>query len=94
MTRQGVLAETVDLGVAHAVEVIVFLIVLPHVVHAEVEIFTIAAAALRRLVGPGLSQPFHWQPGARVSFLAPWERFDDTRMLSKYLESSFIGREV
>ena len=50
MSGQGILAEAVDLGIAHAVEIIVILIVLTDVIHAEVEIFAVAATTFRRLV--------------------------------------------
>ena len=54
MAGQRVLAEIIDLGVAHAVEIIVLVIVLADVIHAEVEVLAVAATAFRRLMRTGL----------------------------------------
>ena len=46
MSSQGVFLEIRDLAVAHAVEIIVRMVVFAHMVDAEVEIFPVVAAAL------------------------------------------------
>ena len=53
MAGQRVLAEVVDFRVAHAVEIIVLLIVLANVIHAKLEILAVAATTLRGFMQAG-----------------------------------------
>ena len=54
MTGQSVLAEVADFRVAHAVEVVIFLIILPNVIDTKIEVLAVAATTLGRFVGTGL----------------------------------------
>ena len=58
MAGHSVLAEAFDLGIAHAVEVVVGRIVLTHVIHAKKVELPLPPAALGRTMQPRLSASF------------------------------------
>ena len=71
MSRQSILLEVRDLPIAHAVEVVIRVIVLAHMVDAEVEIFPVVAAALGSAMRCRLATPLPlagWVPrfGRRI----------------------------
>ena len=81
-----------DVFVTHAIEVVVVGIVLPRVVRAEAEELAVLASAFRRLVRTRLVR----NPSTRMAARRPCVRasrrsFFFMRMLSKYLESSFMA---
>ena len=89
MADHAVLLVGLDLGVAHAVEVIVGGVELAHVIEAEQIILPLVAPAARRAMrARGLAAlPLASRAPARLG--AAWS--GRTRTLSKYLESSFIA---
>ncbi len=92
MAGQRVLTEARNLGVAHAFEIIVLLIVLADMIHAELEILAVAATTLRRLVQTGFIAALPLALGRARFLLGALLALSNRRgVLSKYFESSFIA---
>ncbi len=84
MTRDRILLEFRDVAVGKTREVIEILVIFPHVINTEAEIFTFAHASDRRAMRAWLVAPSHWQQGPEA--LASAVFLGLMRILSKNFE--------